>query len=126
MGQIPAAQGNIIRRAKRAAVKVRPRRRQGKVAGPAYPADAVAPLKAFLSKSKPKGQPATAVALGRHHTQHFKAATFTNRDISAAGKAAGIKFTNLALALMSAAKQGKIRKIRKGTWKIAASARKAV
>lgn len=93
--------------------------RKAKPAAKAYPADAVESLQAFLTKAKPKGQPTTAVALGMHHVKHFKTSSFTNQDLKSAAEAVGFKFTNLPLSLMSAAKQGKIRKVKKGTWRLA-------
>ena len=105
---------------RRTSVKSRLTRNRSKITAPEYPAAAVTPLKAFMKQAKPKGQPSTAVALGFHHTKHFNSATFTNRDVASAGKAIGVKFTNLPLSLMAAAKQGKIRKVSKGTWKVAA------
>lgn len=86
---------------------------------PPYPQAAVGSLKAFLHTAKPKGQPATAVAVGAHHMQYFKIPTFTSHDVTSAGKALGITFTNLAVALKSAAKQGRVQKVRKGIWKLA-------
>ena len=98
--------------------------RKAKPAAQEYPAAAVVSLKAFIAKAKPKGQPSTAVAFGAHHLQHFKTPSFKNQDVLAAAKAVGFKFTNLPLSLMAAAKQGKVRKVKKGTWRLANPAAK--